>query len=280
MPRAQRTSVEPETRSTPKPPETRVYKRAISGASARGVKSVGASKAKKPIRQTARVSPAASKIISAKQIGRVSKVVKVGETIGVVAPKRALVFERVGAPAARLPGRSKEPVKEVLISIGGKSSEYQKVLLAALAEAVLKVDESAGRVDDVAARMIASIPRSSPWDEAIGPFYETAALATWLGLTRQRIHQLASSNDILALKTGDGKTTLYPAWQFGRQGEMLPGLREVLTILQPALDSPWTVAGWLNAHSESEPSAAELLKAGETEHVLDEARDDARHLSQ
>lgn len=159
-------------------------------------------------------------------------------------------------------------------------SAYQQKLLALLTKVTLNVDERVGTPEDIAARMLAAIPHSSTWDAAAGPFYDTAGLVRWLDVSRQRIHQLAKHGDILSVLTGDGKSTLYPAWQFGPQGELLPGLKQVVDVLKPALASSWTIASWLNADTEDSDSPASLLRAGELDSVLSEARETAWQFAQ
>ncbi len=99
------------------------------------------------------------------------------------------------------------------------------------------------------------------WEKAIGPFYDTSGLRTWLGLSRQRIAQLVQNGEILGFKS-DGGTWLYPSFQFGPLGELLPRLHEVVSILIPM--SEMTIMLWLNGGLADWNgwTAAELLHLG------------------
>ncbi len=123
--------------------------------------------------------------------------------------------------------------------------------------------EQAAQVDPdwVAAAMLDAIPTQHPF-AALGPFYDTAALVRWLGITRQALHQKVKGRQVLACTTGDGQR-VYPAWQFSPDGRPLSGLAEVLDILLRATD-PWTAAIWLTTPHRrlSEKSAVEWLRTG------------------
>jgi class 3 adenylate cyclase len=103
---------------------------------------------------------------------------------------------------------------------------------------------------ELAERMLAAIPLSHEWDAQVGPFYETAGLSRWLGITRQGVHDRARRRALLAVMTSDGKT-LYPAWQFDDAGRVLPGLREVLEVFRDVPVNDWRVAVWLTTPDEA-----------------------------
>ena len=60
---------------------------------------------------------------------------------------------------------------------------------------------SLGALDDLAARMVAALPSVHPWDTAIGPFYDTAGLMLWLGVTRQALADRERRGTLLACRT-------------------------------------------------------------------------------
>src|SRR5918994_7447941 len=69
-----------------------------------------------------------------------------------------------------------------------------------------------GDPDELAARMLATVPEPSPWRE-LGPFYSTAGLAPGLGgVSRQAIEGRRRRRTILALRTADA-AWVYPAFQ-------------------------------------------------------------------
>ncbi|MEO7122951.1 MAG: hypothetical protein ABI400_07515 [Lacisediminihabitans sp.] len=124
-------------------------------------------------------------------------------------------------------------------------------------------------LDEVVDRMVAAIPQTSELDARVGPFYTTASLRLWLGITRQALHQQAKRRRVLALTLTDG-VLAYPVWQFTTTGEPLPSLAEVSRILDPDGSDPLTVALALNTPwpSADNRTGAELLRSGETETVM------------
>lgn len=117
---------------------------------------------------------------------------------------------------------------------------------------------------------------SSPVNRVVGPFYTTASLTALRKVTREAIRQASARGDILRLWTSDAKA-VFPAFQFGPRGELLPGLRAVLDVLTEGHEDPWLWAQWLNAGSDGPAAArsatnAELLRAGQTSVVLERAR--------
>jgi hypothetical protein len=101
-----------------------------------------------------------------------------------------------------------------------------------------------GSPADLAERMVAAVPQPSPWRD-LGPFYTTRAVCQLLGgVTRQAVEDRRRRRRILALRTADG-TWVYPAFQFGADNRVLPGLPDVLAALAQARVSEWTVASML-----------------------------------
>jgi hypothetical protein len=97
----------------------------------------------------------------------------------------------------------------------------------------------------------------------MGPFYDTAGLSLWLGITRQAVHDRVRRRALLAVMTADGKT-LYPAWQFNNAGQVVPHLREVLEVFRDVPAEDWSVAVWLTTPEEEldELTPAQWLLAG------------------
>ena len=118
----------------------------------------------------------------------------------------------------------------------------------------------------------------NPWAEIIGPCYTATSLARTLGWTESEVSTAAASLTVLELLTDDG-VLLYPAFQVC-EGRLVPGLTQVLQVLNTGTKGRWTWAQWLNArvddgHGEEEPSAIERLREGDLDGVLLEARHDA-----
>lgn len=129
---------------------------------------------------------------------------------------------------------------------------------------------------DAMLRPLAVAKVSNPVNRAIGPFYTTASLTALRNVSREAIRQASARGDILRLWTSDAKA-VYPAFQFGPKGELLPNLRAVLNVLAQGHDDPWLWAQWLGGR-ESQAAGlapktnADLLRAGQTSLVLDRAR--------
>ncbi|WAC50234.1 hypothetical protein [Frigoribacterium sp. SL97] len=132
-------------------------------------------------------------------------------------------------------------------------SDYKKELIDAIAERLDSVFdnlEESGReprnLGDIAVladRVVAGIPRSSPINLELGPFYTTASLTRWLGVTRQYVHELVRQRRILSLTTAD-RHKVYPSFQFGGKGAVLPHMPELVAIFENQLE-PATQAMWL-----------------------------------
>jgi hypothetical protein len=104
-----------------------------------------------------------------------------------------------------------------------------------------------GDPDELAARMLATVPAPSPWRE-LGPFYGTSGLARVLGgVSRQAVEERRRRRTILALRTADG-VWVYPAFQLDDRNRVVRGLAEVLERFRPETpDDEWMVAAFLAA---------------------------------
>lgn len=70
------------------------------------------------------------------------------------------------------------------------------------------------------------------WDASVGPFLDEEGARLLTGLSADELAGHHASSDILAVVTSDG-IPLFPAALFGPHGELLPGLRSVVS---PASD--------------------------------------------
>lgn len=134
--------------------------------------------------------------------------------------------------------------------------------------------EAFGDPEAIADAMVAALPLGHPFDEAAGPFYDTAGLARWLGISRQAVHQRAARRAILGCPLADD-TAVYPTWQFLDNGIPLPGLVDVLAALAEGSDDPWMAALWLRSPNDALDSVTPadwLRDGGDTAPVLDAAR--------
>lgn len=135
--------------------------------------------------------------------------------------------------------------------------------------------EELGTAQEIAKRMLASVPVPSDWDELLGPCFSTSGVAQLLGnISRQAIAERRDRRTLLGLRTADG-SYVYPVFQFNEHNEVLPGLAEVLQCFDRKQVDEWTVAGWLVASQRSlnESSAIDALASGRAgERVVELAR--------
>ncbi len=104
-----------------------------------------------------------------------------------------------------------------------------------------------GDPDDLAARMLATVPEPSPWAE-LGPYYSTTGIARVLGgVSRQAVEERRRRRTILALRTADD-VWVYPAFQLDGHNQVLRGLADVLARFRPQTgDDEWMIASFLAA---------------------------------
>src|SRR5918994_3795520 len=121
-----------------------------------------------------------------------------------------------------------------------------------------------GDPEEIAARMLATVPEPSPWTE-LGPYYSTAGIARVLGgVSRQAVEERRRRWTSLALRTADG-AWVYPAFQLDGNNRVVRGLAEVLDRFAPAgIDDEWMVASFLTARQPGlgSRSVAEHLQDG------------------
>lgn len=159
--------------------------------------------------------------------------------------KRTVTIKQMSPTAEKSLGR--EPFLESV-------AKHVRHALAGLAERYAEKGrslEDLGTAQEIAIRMLASVPAPSDWDDLVGPFYSTGKLAQLLGnISRQAIAERRERRTLLGLRTADG-AYVYPAFQFTEHNEVLSGLAEVLQCFDRMYVDGWTVAGWLMASQRS-----------------------------
>ena len=101
----------------------------------------------------------------------------------------------------------------------------------------------------VAERMVAALPAQHPYDEPLGPFYDTTGLVSWLGVSRQAVSDRVRRGTLLACRTQDGHL-VYPAWQFARDGAVRPGVVDAVGEFARHGADGWSTALWLTTPSD------------------------------
>ncbi|GAB3607089.1 hypothetical protein GCM10027413_24980 [Conyzicola nivalis] len=116
------------------------------------------------------------------------------------------------------------------------------------------------------------------WDRKIGPFLDAVGVLNVAALSGEELRVCEEFGDILALPTVGHLDVLYPAFQFGARGELLPGLREVSGALESGAVDSWDIALWLTTVRKSYGGkcAVDLIRAGRTDEVVATALRDGR----
>jgi hypothetical protein len=108
----------------------------------------------------------------------------------------------------------------------------------------LQVDD----VEELAERMMAALPTVHVLDQPLGPFYDTAGLVAWLGISRQALFDRVRRGTVLACRTADGHL-VYPSLQFGRTGVVRPGVQEAVGAFTRHGVDGWAIGAWLTTAS-------------------------------
>lgn len=170
-------------------------------------------------------------------------------------------------------------VRTALSTATGRSAEmtYAEVLVRVLNQqlplqlpARPVVEADADTIADTIAGLLAAVPQfDGPWGPAVGPVYLTEQVRGLLGgVSRQALADRAKRSTLLALKTRDGHT-VYPAWQFTFDRQVLEGLAEVLRLFagdeHGEVVDGWTLASWLRIPLPELDggSVADRLRAGD-----------------
>jgi hypothetical protein len=103
-------------------------------------------------------------------------------------------------------------------------------------------DRDAGRSN---AERTASRPESG-LDRRVGPFCDEAGLLAHFEIRSPEVDDLVRLREVLRVRTADGEQ-VYPSFQFGARGALLPRLTTVLGGLGPTFLDPWEDAVWPDA---------------------------------
>ncbi len=114
------------------------------------------------------------------------------------------------------------------------------------------------------------------WADQFGPVYRQADVAKLLGKSKQAV---SADRGLVKLTMRSGDVG-YPVFQF-RGRRQLPGVREVVMELTPAVATAWTIASWLTSpHDHLDGSTPmEALHDERAEEVVALARRTARALA-
>ncbi|MCF8589916.1 antitoxin Xre/MbcA/ParS toxin-binding domain-containing protein [Gordonia liuliyuniae] len=133
-------------------------------------------------------------------------------------------------------------------------------------------------IDAIADAMIAALPTGDVYDQAGGPFYDTAGVVSILGISKQAVAKRVAAGTIIGCQLTEARRTwVYPVWQFTDDSQLIDHLDEVWTVLRGSTDA-WTAALWLRTRNQAlgGATAVDYLRDGRDPGVvLAEARADA-----
>lgn len=145
--------------------------------------------------------------------------------------------------------------------------------LAAMENRNLLAHDANVSEDDIAAILIAAVPRKNAWSAVIGPVYTAKTIATYLKKTEASVSKKATEGKLLRLHTSDNRA-VYPAFQFRARFQPVDGLDDVLRELHRGTEDEWTWAQWLRAENPElgGSRAIDLLRDGLIRPVVENAR--------
>ncbi|MCT9819301.1 hypothetical protein N3K63_03265 [Microbacterium sp. W1N] len=135
---------------------------------------------------------------------------------------------------------------------------------------------TAGRVlkiiDGLNLRELPSPRRVLPdqWAATLGPMIPQDHAAKLLGMTDEELEQAADDLRALRLLTV-GEGAYYPGWQIS-DGQLIPGLQDVLRVLRTGSDDEWRWAAWLYAQDGRGRRRTRRFALGRADAVLQDAR--------
>lgn len=157
-----------------------------------------------------------------------------------------------------------ELVDALTSMVGGRFSRRQGTPLSARERDLLERYSGIGEPSPDAVQR-ASVRTTAAVVALVATAPTTNELAARLGIDPSRVRHRATGGSMYAIRTGRQKR--YPAWQFGPDGDPLPGLKAVLSALPGDLH-PLSVQGFMTTPQPEfeidgrEVSAAEWLAGG------------------
>lgn len=115
----------------------------------------------------------------------------------------------------------------------------------------------------IARAMVAALPTTTVQDQQVGPFYDTAGLTTWLGVSKQAIAKRVTKRTLIGCQLASG-TWVYPTWQFTEDAVVDKRLSQVWQHLRNRTDA-WTAVLWMCSpcqHLENTTAVQYLAEGG------------------
>jgi hypothetical protein len=147
--------------------------------------------------------------------------------------------------------------------------------------AELGIDEAQIDAQDFGRRAALLAASNLLWARQLGAAYGTRNVRALLKSSKRTVNDRVRRGTPLALRDEAGER-VYPAFQFGPDGQPVPGIADVISALGDVVETPHTIAAWL-VSPEAEldgRTPIEELRHGRSELVSDAARHYAARLRQ
>jgi hypothetical protein len=112
--------------------------------------------------------------------------------------------------------------------------------------AELGIDERQFDPEDFGRRAALLAASNLLWAQHLGPTYPTRHVCKLFNSTKQAVSDRVRRGTLLALRNEAGEL-VYPAFQFGPDGQPLRGIAGVVGALRDVVETPYTIAAWLVA---------------------------------
>jgi hypothetical protein len=147
--------------------------------------------------------------------------------------------------------------------------------------AELGIDETQLDPEDFGRRAALLAASNLVWAQHLGPSYTTRYVRELFGSTKQAVSDRVRRGTLLALRNDNGDL-VYPAFQFGPDGQPLSGIAEVIAAFKGAVDTRYTIASWLVSPEPELDGRTPIdqLRLGRRDAVTDAARHYAAGLRQ
>jgi hypothetical protein len=147
--------------------------------------------------------------------------------------------------------------------------------------AELGIDEAQLDPEDFGRRAALLAASNLVWARHLGPAYPTRHVRRLFKASKQAVNDRVRRGTLLALRNEAGEV-VYPAFQFGPNGQPLAGIADVIGAFKGAVETPYTIAAWLvSPEAELDGSTPiEQLRLGRRDVVADVARHYAARLRQ
>lgn len=157
---------------------------------------------------------------------------------------------------------------EVLRRAARAGSDLEALVVALMASPSLLQD------DPLQAAQVRGLALRGQLEREAGGFLSTQQVAHLLGMSVPAVHKRLKARRLLAVER-EKRGLALPSFQFTSEGEVLPGLPEVLAVLAEGGSEGWAAVHFLlteNARLESAVPAAVLREGGQVDAVLRAAR--------